>query len=224
MTFALVWPSGLTDHLSTLDAAQLMQLDSNLSKALDGADGGTYSLASQLRLTSSGYSRGRMVSPATPFKSTNFAPNSQGYQQSSASAATFELSAGVDLALFDGATITGIVLYFRIIGTHGALPTFPTMSCARLDRSGGVGAVSMNSGDSGSGLAISSAGTVVAYENGHAVQSFTYTVDQNGLIDASVHDVLITIVDESGVNFQSGNLYCGFKILYGGSVANVRFA
>jgi hypothetical protein len=224
MTFALIWPSGLTDHISTVDSTQLEQLDEDHANALDGKNGGTYSLASQLRLTSSGYSRGRMVAPVA-FKSTSFSPNSQAYQQASAFGGNFSSLLGGDLALFDGATITGIVLYFRIIGTHSALPaTFPKLTCARLDRTGGVGAVSMNTGDAGSGLPISAAVTVGAYENSHNVQSFTYTVDQNGLIDASIHDVLVEVFDEDGANAQSGNLYCGFKLLYGGSVANVKFA
>jgi hypothetical protein len=42
MSFAKQWPAGLTDDASTLTAAKLMALDTNVSRALDGTAGGTY--------------------------------------------------------------------------------------------------------------------------------------------------------------------------------------
>lgn len=48
MSFTLVWPSGLTDDLSTVDAAQLMKLDSDHVAAIDGVGGGTYAPSTKI--------------------------------------------------------------------------------------------------------------------------------------------------------------------------------
>lgn len=239
--FDEVWPSGLIDGLSTIDETELEQLDSDHAKAINGDEGGTWSPNSPiiigggsgagglaLSLAASGDTpfdwpsfdaeaggfRTRKVACAvsTAYKATNFAPASAGYQQSSATGGSFDVELD---QVHDGATLESITLFFRIMGTHSGLPAvFPALSCVRVDITGTGAGVALNSGDSGSGLAISAAGSVVAYEAGKATQSFKFVCNQNNVIDHTIHRLIATVIEESGANSVSGNIFLGLQLEY----------
>lgn len=239
--FDEVWPSGLSDGLSTIDTAELEQLDADHAKAINGDGGGSYAPSSPIiigggsgagglsfSLAASGdapfdwpsfdaevggYRTRRVASPvSTTYKSTNFSPAAAGYQQSSATGGSF--SAEID-EVHDNATLESVTLFFRIMGTHSGLPAvFPTLSIARLDITGTGTGVTLNSGDAGSGLAISAAGSVVAYEDGKVTQSFKYVCNQNNVLNRSIHRLIAAVVEESGANSVSGNIFLGLQLEY----------
>lgn len=227
---------GLVNGLSTIDGPTLSALAADLVNAVDGGAGGTYNPAAPIIIGGSGIdpriadgsnipfktarTRTAMASLANPYKSTNFSPNSQGSQQSSALGGSFSV---ILSTVHDGATLTGVTLYFKISTGHGALPAnFPKVSVARFDATAAGAAVALNNTDPGTGLAISAAGTVIAYENGGAVQSFNYVCNQNNVIDHSKHVLFLVLTDESGANAQGGNLYSGAALAYG-AIADMRF-
>lgn len=110
----------------------------------------------------------------------------------------------------DGSTLVGATLWFKIAAGHGGVPANPpTLSIFRRNvLTGGAGQV-LASTDGGGGLAITSVASVVAYEQGSAVVSFSYPLDQNRTIDKTTYVYAATITDESGANSQTGNLFYG---------------
>jgi len=128
-----------------------------------------------------------------------------GWLQTTGTVAPF---AYVPIRAHRGATLDKVTLKFKIPVGHGALPAvLPKLSVARGDMSGV--AATLNSGDAGSGLVIASNASVAAYEAGGAVQAFTYTCNQNALIDTALYFYALAIFDESGANAIAANLFYG---------------
>jgi len=240
---------GVNDKLTS---AQINQLDINVSESLDktaagdtiagqvGFSGGgniAANVAASVRSTVAGgiqhaggasdwatfsaaRSRGLISSPSKAFKSTNFTANSVGHLQSSAIAGQWKLHLDT---VHDGATIASVILYFKIQTGHGAMPaTLPKLSVIRVDLTTGAVGVTLSSADVGTGLAISSAVAVGPYENGGAIQSFTYTVDQNALVDRSKYDYIVALDDEAGANAIAGNAYVGV-LVNNGAINSMKF-
>lgn len=110
----------------------------------------------------------------------------------------------------DGATLVGATLYFKIAAGHGAVPAVPPkLSIFRRNVLTGAAGQVLASTDGGGGLAITSVVSVVLYEQGSAVVSFSYPLDQNKVIDKTTYVYAAYIADENGANSQTGNLFYG---------------
>lgn len=218
-----IWVTGTTvlgSEWNKFDVAQF--------KSINGDDGGTWNPATPiviggqginpiiaggvppLYLASAQPTRDVMSSLASPFKTSNFAPTSQGWQQASATGGSFSC---VLREVHDAATLSKVTLTWKVVGPHTGVPgTLPKLSIARVNLSTGAVGQTLNSGDAGAGLAIAAPGTGAAWDDGGATQSFDYTCDQNNVIDHTAYAYLLILADETGVNSVSGNTYFGAKM------------
>jgi len=236
---------GVNDKLTS---AQINQIDINVSESLDktaagdtiagtvattGAGRIEAAAAAAIRSTAAGgirhdggandwvtFSANRtrtLMSPLTPvFESANMTTNY--HLQASAVTGSFGTWLRPE---HDGGVITAVILWFRIQTGHAAVPAVkPTLRIALYDLTLSTGAVG-NLAVTGT-QTISPAVAVGPYENGGAVQSYTYTCTQNNAIDRSKHRFGLFVVDENGANSQIGNEYFGAQVVIG-SIASMRF-
>lgn len=252
MAHSRIKPAGWSTA-EKLTSAQQSQLDINISESLDkttagdtiagtvnfsGAGNVAANIAASVKSTTAGgfqhaggssdwttFSANRSVtrieSPVRSYKQSNMSANTVGHFVATAANGSWQMHFDY---VHDGSTISSIVFYFKIATGHGGLPAvFPKVSVARVDLTVGTGGVTLNSTDAGGGLAVSAAGSVVAYEAGGAIQSFTYTCDQNNVVDRSKYVYLVTLVaDENGANSQGGNSWVGAQAV-NGSIGSMKF-
>ncbi len=115
--------------------------------------------------------------------------------------------------LHDGATLSSVVVRFRVGAPHSAVPaTRPSIAMARF----GVGGVSAGIG----GLLYSAFGAEVTpvpttgdgYYAGGAVQTITMPCDQNNAIDAGIYTYVVLLIDESGAGSVPGNIWHSIEL------------
>jgi hypothetical protein len=112
-------------------------------------------------------------------------------------------------AIHDLATLLSVTCNFTA-QTHASLPAVqPSMFVERFNVSTGI-----SSNLSSSAQQFAAIATVGAYNNGGNAVSFTYTCNQNNVIDKGIYRYMIVLVDESGANSIAGNLYWGFQLTY----------
>ena len=133
----------------------------------------------------------------------------------------------IPLEVHDGATLATIDIHVRITpGAHANLPAvFPKFRVRRIQRVPGInpsvaGYAELRA-DSAYAV-IPTPANVAAYDSSN-VQSWTYTPDQNNVIDRSQYLYVAEVYDENGANSVAGNFFYGF-ILHFSGIADMRFA
>lgn len=158
MTFTRVKPAGWTDDIDTITAAELNALDINITRAIDGNAGGSYSPSANINVTDgSGGGFGNMdfrgasivrsggtitmqsgsthaiASGATMTMSgTQNIPS--GGRMTFASGSLHELSVGADIPGNSDATIDGLNGEVRRFGEPTALRTYEMIAAAAVGR------------------------------------------------------------------------------------------
>lgn len=119
--------------------------------------------------------------------------------------------------LHQGATLSSLVVAIQVFDTHaGGVPSnLPTASVIRMPFVGaGLSTQALST------TAVQSfspaPGSGAAWYNGNNWQFWTYTCNQNNVIDTTQFTYAVLLVDENGANSHSTNSYGGFFLNYSG--------
>ena len=206
---------------------QVNTIDADLSKAVDGAAGGSYAPTVALTVAGQGLQMTLGTAPSTWMQ---FAEGTRSITRSFAAQPVSFLAGGAGLGasgyvggngggIFtrllevpNNATVVSLKLYFKIVIGHGAVPTTgPGISLTRLTSS--TGAVVALAPVTPLYMVVPL--SVATYENGGAIQSLLYTATQNNTAAArGTQQFFFTVVDEAGGGALAGNLFYGFDLTY----------
>ena len=232
MTFSLIWPSGLTDGISTVDAAELEQLDTDHAAAIDGTNGGTYAPSTALTIGGAGvFASGtgffRTVAGGRIILGDNDYPTLGGAHSgaSQVRARSFGFAAATEAHFISlGTTIPQT---FALQGQNSVagvadleLPVLNGGTLEQLDVTfaivNGHGALPTSlpafwilKQNAATGVItviathVLTAGSVVAYE---ALTSYSFT-GLSEVIDRTTYCYFVRVRDESGTNAIVGNAY-----------------
>jgi hypothetical protein len=120
--------------------------------------------------------------------------------------------------LHQGATLSSVAIWLQGVSTHSALPAvMPSLGIFRQQTSSpGASAASLNSG----AQFIADPTVVLAtYKSWH---SWSFTCNQNNVIDVTQYQYFAVVWDEGFTNAQANNLYSGLILSYS-SIADMRF-
>jgi hypothetical protein len=119
----------------------------------------------------------------------------------------------------NGAALTTVTLCMIVAQSHSNVPaTMPTLNILRASYApaGSVGDVSLFSGGAQS---IAAPGSGAAWYASGNVQQFTFTPNQDNVIDTSQYTYVLNLVDENGSGALSGNNYFWVLLTFTG-IAN----
>lgn len=115
----------------------------------------------------------------------------------------------VPLTVHESSTLTQAVFWFRVGGNHSSVPArLPLFRAFRASLTGQLDPLKSATAITGGYVPFSpTPASGAAWYAGGAVQSFTYTCDQNNVIDGANYAYFGEIVDESGgtLGAQGGN-------------------
>ncbi len=114
----------------------------------------------------------------------------------------------------NGSTLQAITIYLKVSTHSGPPATFPSMQVKRRDLVSGIG----------SDVFLSSTNqqfTSGTWTSG-LVTNFTYTTNQNNVIDTSQYLYFVELVDENGSGSASNNNYYGMLLTFG-LISNNQF-
>ena len=206
---------------------QVNTIDSDLSKAVDGAAGGSYAPTVALTVAGQGLQMTLGTAPSTWMQ---FAEGTRSITRSFASQpVSSSTGAGLGASGFIGgngaggifirlldvpnnATVVSLKLYFKIVTGHLTMPAAgPGISLTRLTNS--TGAVVTLAPVTPLYMALPA--LVATYESGGAIQSLLYTATQNNTAAArGTQQYFLSVVDEAGGGALAGNLFYGFDLTY----------
>lgn len=112
-----------------------------------------------------------------------------------------------------GATLYSITVYISV-GSHSTLPApanFPTINVFRLPLPGSYGGSIPAGSQLGSPSIFPTPSSVANWEDGGAVQSWTWTSTLNNTIDNNNYMYVLQVFDETGLGASSGNSYLGYS-------------
>ena len=205
---------------------QVNTIDADLSKAVDGAAGGSYAPTVALTVAGQGL---QMTLATAPSMWMQFAEGTRSITRSFASQPVSFLSGGAGLGasgyvggngggIFirllevpNNATVVSLKLYFKIVIGHLTMPAVgPSIQLQRFTSSTALpvnlvpAAISMT-------LPL----LVATYESGGAIQSLLYTATQNNTAAArGTQQFFLTVFDEAGGGALAGNIFYGFDLTY----------
>lgn len=116
------------------------------------------------------------------------------------------------IRVFNGGTLQTITLRFVVGAAHAYLPTtLPQMRIIAIDANGNVlPLASVATGADAFGFRpVASPATGAAWYNSGLTQLFTYTCDQNNVLDISKYSYFVEIIEESGTNAFAANANAG---------------
>ena len=121
--------------------------------------------------------------------------------------------------LHNGATMTSASIYLTGAGAHGALPAvMPAFGILRFQVSNPAsGWSSLNSGGT------SSQDPTAVLATYKALHSWSFTCNQNNVIDTTQYTYFAVIWDEANTNALGGNQYAGLALAFT-AIADMRFA
>lgn len=126
----------------------------------------------------------------------------------------------------NGATLDSVTVLFCVLGSHSTLSgiTFPYIQLWR--QSVATNQVTWFANrqflSSTNPQFYPTPPNVPTYENGSLTQSFTYTCDQNNVIDTTNYVYFLGIRDEIGANAKPGNQYFSIQLNYS-NIVDMRF-
>jgi hypothetical protein len=121
----------------------------------------------------------------------------------------------------NGATIASITMFLGVVN-HTAVPAvLPSMAVKRntIVNNGTYNPVDLSTT---ANQAFPTPASGAAWTDSNAQQSWTYTANQNNVVDRTQYNYWIQLTDENGSNSVAGNQYWGFIINYTG-IADMRF-
>jgi hypothetical protein len=111
----------------------------------------------------------------------------------------------------NGATLTAITIVMAVLGAHTGVPaTMPSIALVRYDSAGGAPLGTGDSLFSSSPKFVPTPGSAAAWVDSGNIQQFSFTPDQNNVIDLTRYRYVVLLIDEHGANAVSGNNYYGF--------------
>ena len=117
--------------------------------------------------------------------------------------------------LHNGATLSSATIYLLPV-SHAALPvTMPAFAIYRFN----VATQTRTALASGSGYAVDPTALVANY---NVLHNWTFTANQNNVIDTSQFQYFLYVWDEGGTNALGGSWYSGFEITYS-AIPNMAF-
>lgn len=208
MSFTL-WATAFTNSVSTVSAEFLNKVRVDLSRALDGVNGGTYTLASLLTLMGSGLKLGETTGAASNVQLASRTltrvvdmADAQGINDG---VGDFTLVTGppewiwknptvggrllIPIRPLHGAVLDTVTVRWKGAAGHGALPTMPTIRVYKKDKDGVETALAAATSDT--------AANVAAYEVVHSITTgaLAHTVDR------SLYSYHVKVTGETGGNF-----------------------
>lgn len=127
-----------------------------------------------------------------------------------------------------GATITTLDVVFAVGASHSAVPaTLPAVNIYRVQSATTLNVPlaspdSLSSAGSGGYAFFPTPGSGAAYYNSGNFQKWTFTADQNAVIDRSKYRYVVVLTDEGGSNSHPNNRYMYFVVTYT-AIANMQF-
>ncbi len=121
----------------------------------------------------------------------------------------------------NGATIASITMFLGVVN-HANVPAFmPSMAVKRntIVNNGQYIPVDLSTT---ANQAFPTPGSGAAWTDSNAQQSWTYTANQNNVVDRTQYNYWIQLTDENGTNSVAGNQYWGFIIAYT-AIPDMRF-
>ena len=206
---------------------QVNTIDADLSKAVDGAAGGSYAPTVALTVAGQGLQMTLGTAPSTWMQ---FAEGTRSITRSfAAQPVSFLVGAGLGASGFIGgngtggiftrllevpnnATIVSLKLYFKIVIGHLTMPAAgPGIQLQRFTSSTALPVNLIPAGAIFMTLPL----LVSTYESGGAIQSLLYTATQNNTAAArSTQQFFLTVFDEGGGGTIAGNIFYGFDLTY----------
>lgn len=235
-----VWPAGLTDGVSKIPHGELEAIDTNQSKAINGDDGGAWSPSAAIVITGQGIQPTLTASQwpnfladvgakRTEVRTSALTPVARlfvGGLLTSGSIVQGQAAGTVCTTLLQlphNATLTQVKAYIKVGSGHNPGPgvpvNLPNMSIQRLNAATGVLTDFLNAADP---IAFPTPGSEAAWYAAGAIQSWTYTCNQNNVVDRTLYHFLLAITDETGSNSVAGNLYYGYEATF--TVPDLRVA
>lgn len=219
--FARIWPSGLVDGVSTIDASELVQLDIDHMKAPNFVDGDTKAPSAPVVVGGAGMTIAVTDPPTfvvakilTVTRPPVIAHLGSGWAASSfpglSGPATNAVTALALNGMVDGATLTTIDVLFSVATVAHTPANFPSLEVVRQELTVGIDPVATQLDLSTSP---NQAAGAYAGSNG-SLQLLRYTANQNNVIDNSKYLYYLKLTDEWGSSSVSGNLYVGVKLGY----------
>lgn len=233
--FAYTRPGGTwTNGVDKVSKTELEDFERKMFKAINGDEGGTWNPTSAIVLRNFGLDT---YLAATKWLGFSDAGNKRTLSRVDPPTPTMRLfsALGTGSGLIQGqglgsafsrrievphgATLTSIKARVRINNAHAGLPAtnYPMMTVQRVDYATGGLTTFLKSTDAGAGVNESFVGApvvnVAAY-NALGDFEFTYTPDQNNVVDRTAYYYVVSVIDESGVNALSGNIFKGFKYTF----------
>lgn len=243
MSFSKVWPSGLVDGLSSLDAAQLMSLDTDHANSIDGLNGGAYAPVVEIDIGQKGLGR-TLPATASAYGWDIFA-NDTALDGTVAARTMWRARSCAHGAAFAAAWTIVIASLIRHVLKGAATTDLVTIPINDLLEQGqtlveldvviaiatghsalpqflpafSVLRYALNGTNSSIGSFTMAPGSVAVYENGGALQTVTIT-GMTEVVDKTQYVYALGIADENGTNSQSGNRF--FDMLAKGHITSFQ--
>jgi hypothetical protein len=116
-------------------------------------------------------------------------------------------------APYNGATLASVVVYIQVGVSHSGVPAvLPSLSVFRTAIATGV-VVTLGTVDP---KAFPTPGSGAAWYDGGVMQTWTYTCNQNNVIDTTQYVYNMQLIDENGANALGGNKFWGAVLNYTG--------
>jgi hypothetical protein len=115
-------------------------------------------------------------------------------------------------ALINGATLSSVNIWMTVVA-HSTVPAeMPSANLSRLLLNHGAPVLDNLSSSVTESFPTPGSGSL--YHDSGNVQFFTFTCNQNNVIDTSQYIYVLTLVDENGLNSVAGNAYYAFSLNY----------
>jgi len=124
------------------------------------------------------------------------------------------------LRVHNGATFVSVTFRFVVGSSHGPPAFLPQFRVFALDANG-VRTPLLTNGNQGYTPFAPAPANNTAWYAGGAIQSFTYTLDANVVIDTSKYSYWVEVVEESGSGAAAGNVYIDATASFSG-IADLR--
>jgi hypothetical protein len=121
-------------------------------------------------------------------------------------------------SLHDGATLSSVAIYIKVVSHSDVPAVLPAATVYRRAKtSTAVSALSNTASQSFT----PSPADATAWVAGGVIQSWSFTCNQNNVIDLSTYDYILYLTDENGANAVAENIYWGADLVMS-AITNMR--
>lgn len=155
-----------------------------------------------------------VMSPIPPTNTTGFTTGSYGL--ANCPIATYPYRPGgrivAPLSVHHGAQIGYVTFFFTISSAHSAQPeNLPQFRVHKVDITGKLTPLNSTTTNGSGFLEMAWPGSVASYKT---TTSYTYTCDGGTVIDTSTYSYFVEVIDESGTNSTTGNIFTAADAFY----------